>query len=52
MNDLYYQIYDIKSGYTLMTCPTAEAAQNMMKAMSDPNLRVRPIFKSEHPLSK
>ena len=48
---MYFQIYDKTTGQTLMTCPTAEDAKKMLDAMSDPGLRIRPILKSDHPLS-
>ena len=48
---MYFQIYDKKTGKTLMTCPTSEDAKNMLDAMDDASLRIRPILKSEHPLA-
>ena len=48
---MYFQIYDKDSGQTLMTCPTIEEAKQMLDAMSDPDLRIRPILKSDHPLA-
>ena len=49
---MYFQLYDTKTGRTLMTCPTSKDAQKMLIAMSDPDLKIRPIMKSEHPLAR
>ena len=49
---MYFQLYDTKTGRTLMTCPSAEDAQKMLASMSDPDLKIRPIMKSEHPLAR
>ena len=49
---MYYQIYDIKTGQTFITCPDAQSAHDILKAMSQPDLRIRPINKSDHPLAR
>lgn len=49
---MYFQIYDKTTDRTVMTCPTSEDAKKMLDAMDDPNLKVRPILKSEHPLAR
>ena len=49
---MYFQLYDTTTGRTLMTCPSLEEAQKMLVAMSDPDLEIRPIMKSEHPLAR
>ena len=49
---MYYQVYNIKTGQTFITCPDAQSAYDILKAMSQPDLRVRPINKSDHPLAR
>ena len=49
---MYFQLFNTKTGRALMTCPSAEGAQKMLAAMSDPDLEIRPIMKSEHPLAR
>ena len=47
---MYYQIYNKNTGDILITCPDAQSAYDILKAMSQPDLRIRPINKSDHPL--
>ena len=49
---MYYQIYNITSGEIFITCPDTQSAHDILKAMSQPDLRVRPINKSDHPLAR
>ena len=49
---MYYQIYNIETGAVFITCPDAQSAYDILAAMSQPELRVRPINKSEHPLAR
>ena len=49
---MYYQVYNKRTGEVLITCPDAQSAHEVMKAMSQPDLRVRPINKSDHPLAR
>lgn len=49
---MYYQIYNKNTGAIFITCPDAQSAADILKAMSQPDLRIRPIMKSEHPLAR
>lgn len=49
---MYYQIYDTQTGRTLMTCPDAQSAHNILKTMNQPELEIRQILKTDHPLAR
>ena len=49
---MYYQVYNIKTGSVLITCPDAQSAIKMIEVMGDPDLKLRPIEKSAHPLAR
>ncbi len=48
---MYYQIYNKNTGAIFITCPDAQSAHDILKVMSQPDLRIRPLNKSEHPLT-
>ena len=49
---MYYQVYNIKTGRAFITCPDFQSAVAMIKAMDDPDLKIRPIEKEDHPLAR
>ena len=49
---MYYQVYNTKTGRVLVTCPDFQSAIKMIETMGDPNLEIRPIEKSAHPLAR
>lgn len=49
---MYFQIYNKTTGQTVATCPTKDHAKQMLWLMDDPDLEIRPIMKSEHPLAR
>ena len=52
---MYYQIYDTRHDTVIATCPTQEDAYNFLRlyeAGERTHLKIRPIFKDEHPLKR
>ena len=55
---MYYQIYDTKTGKTFITCPDYESAKSMLESLNnpqyydinEPDYKIRPIDKADHPL--
>ncbi len=52
---MYYQIYDTQSKKVIVTSPTLEEAQSFLRlydAKERVHLKIRPVFKDEHPLRR
>ena len=52
---MYYQIYDTRHDAVIATCPSQEDAYNFLRlyeAGERTHLKIRPIFKDDHPLRR
>ena len=52
---MHYQIYDTQSKKVIVTSPTLEEAQSFLRLYDTKervHLKIRPVFKDEHPLRR